>query len=62
MYNKQGLNTEELNKVIRGMQNDVTKQPNYNAMAADIVKKGVDAKHAFRAENNPFKPKGKLLS
>lgn len=61
MYNKQ-VNTEELKKVIQSMQNDVTKQPNYNAMAAEIVKNGVDAKHAFRAENNPFKPKGKLLS
>ena len=61
MYNKQ-VNSEELGKVIRSMQNDFTKSPNYNAMAADIVKKGVDAKHAFRAENNTFKPKGKLLS
>ncbi len=61
MYNKQ-VNTEELGKVIRDMQSDVTKQPNYNVMAADIVKQGINQKNAFRAENAAFKPKGKLLS
>jgi hypothetical protein len=61
MYNKQ-VNSEELKKVIQGMQTDITKSPNYNAMAADIVKQGVNQKNAFRAENAAFKPKGKLLS
>lgn len=61
MYNKQ-VNSEELKKVIQGMQTDITKSPNYNAMAADIVKQGVNQKNAFRAENAPFKPKRKLLS
>lgn len=59
--NKDKINTEELGKVIRSMQTDITKSPNYNSMAADIVKQGIDQKHAFRAENNPFKPKSKLL-
>jgi hypothetical protein len=61
MHNK-NVNTEELKKVIQGMQTDITKNPNYNVMAADIVKRGVDQKNAFRAENAAFKPKGKLLS
>ena len=39
--NKDKINTEELGKVIRSMQSDITKSPNYNAMAADIVKQGV---------------------
>ncbi len=60
MNNK--INSEELNKVIRGMQSDITKSPNYNSMAADIVKQGVSQKNAFRAENNSFKPKSKLLT
>lgn len=60
MNNK--INNEELNKVIRSMQTDITKSPNYNAMAADIVKQGVSQKNAFRAESNSFKPKSKLLS
>lgn len=59
--NKDKINTEELGKVIRSMQTDITKSPNYNASAAQIVKQGIDQKHAFRAENNPFKPKSKLL-
>lgn len=60
--NKDKINTEELGKVIRSMQTDITKSPNYNSMAADIVKQGVSQKNAFRAENNSFKPKSKLLS
>lgn len=60
--NKDKINNEELGKVIRSMQTDITKSPNYNSMAADIVKNGVSQKNAFRAESNPFKPKGKLLS
>lgn len=59
--NKDKINSEELGKVIRSMQTDITKSPNYNSMAADIVKQGVSEKHAFRVENNPFKPKSKLL-
>lgn len=55
------INQNELGKVIRDMQPDFKRAPNYNAAAADIVKKGIDQKHAFRAENNPFKPKSKLL-
>jgi hypothetical protein len=55
------VNQNELGKVIRDMQPDITKSPNYNAAAANIVKQGIDQKHAFRAENNPFKPKSKLL-
>lgn len=60
--NKDKINTEELGKVIRSMQSDITKSPNYNAMAADIVKQGINQKNAFRSENNSFKPKSKLLT
>jgi len=55
------INQNELGKVIRDMQPDIKRAPNYNEAAANIVKKGIDQKHAFRAENNPFKPKSKLL-
>jgi hypothetical protein len=58
---KDNLNQAELSKVIRDMQPDITRSPNYNEAAANIVKQGIDQKHAFRAENNPFKPKSKLL-
>jgi hypothetical protein len=58
---KDNLNQTELSKVIRDMQPDITKSPNYNQAAASIVKQGINQKHAFRAENNPFKPKSKLL-
>ena len=58
---KDNVNQAELSKVIRDMQPDITKSPNYNESAASIVKQGIDQKHAFRAENNPFKPKSKLL-
>ncbi len=58
---KDNLNQAELSKVIRDMQPDITKSPSYNEAAANIVKQGIDQKHAFRAENNPFKPKSKLL-
>ena len=58
---KDNLNQAELSKVIRDMQPDIKKSPNYNEAAANIVKQGIDQKHAFRAENNPFKPKIKLL-
>jgi hypothetical protein len=60
IYND-SVNQNELGKVIRDMQPDITKSPNYNQAAANIVKQGIDQKHAFRAENNPFKPKSKLL-
>lgn len=56
------INQNEIGKVIRDMQPETKRTPNYNEAAANIVKQGVDQKHAFRAENNPFKPKGKLLS
>lgn len=55
------VNQQELGKVIRDMTPDVKRAPNYNEVAANIVKQGIDQKHAFRAENNPFKPKSKLL-
>lgn len=58
---KDNVNQNELSKVIRDMQPDIKKSPNYNEAAANIVKQGIDQKHAFRAENNPFKPKIKLL-
>jgi hypothetical protein len=60
IYNDK-INQNELNKVIRDMQPDIKRAPNYNEVAANIVKQGIDQKHAFRAENNPFKPKSKLL-
>ena len=60
IYND-NVNQNELSKVIRDMQPDIKKSPNYNEAAANIVKQGIDQKHAFRAENNPFKPKSKLL-
>jgi hypothetical protein len=53
---------EEIKKIIRNMQPEIKRTPNYNEVAADIVKRGIDQKHAFRAESNPFKPKSKLLS
>jgi hypothetical protein len=55
------INQNELGKVIRDMQPEIKRVPNYNEAAANIVKQGIDQKHAFRAENNPFKPKSKLL-
>jgi len=55
------INQNELGKVIRDMQPDIKRDANYNAAAANIVKQGIDQKHAFRVENNPFKPKSKLL-
>jgi len=55
------VNQNELSKVIRDMQPDIKRAPNYNQAAANIVKQGIDQKHAFRAEANPFKPKSKLL-
>jgi hypothetical protein len=60
IYNN-NVNQAELGKVIRDMQPDIKKSPNYNEAAANIVKQGIDQKHAFRVENNPFKPKSKLL-
>ena len=60
IYNDK-VNQQELGKVIRDMTPDVKRAPNYNEVAANIVKQGIDQKHAFRAENNPFKPKSKLL-
>ena len=53
---------EEIKKIIRNMQPDIKNVPNYNAEAANIVKRGIDQKYAFRAETNAFKPKSKLLS
>jgi hypothetical protein len=58
---KDNINQNELSKVIKDMQPDIRRTPNYNEAAANIVKQGIDQKHAFRAENNPFKPKSKLL-
>ncbi len=58
---RDNVNQNELGKVIRDMQPDIKRAPNYNEAAAYIVKQGIDQKHAFRAENNPFKPKSKLL-
>ena len=55
------INQNELGKIIRDMQPDIKRAPNYNEAAANIVKQGIDQKHAFRVENNPFKPKSKLL-
>ena len=60
IYNDK-VNQQELGKVIRDMTPEVKRAPNYNEAAANIVKQGIDQKHAFRAENNPFKPKSKLL-
>jgi hypothetical protein len=58
---RDNVNQNELGKVIRDMQPDIKRAPNYNEAAANIVKQGINQKHAFRAENNPFKPKSKLL-
>ena len=55
------INQNELGKVIRDMQPDIKRAPNYNEAAANIVKQGIDKKNALRAEANPFKPKSKLL-
>lgn len=55
------VNQQELSKVIRDMQPDFKRAPNYNEAAANIVQQGVNQKNAFRAENAPFKPKSKLL-
>ena len=60
IYNDK-LNQDELKKVIRDMQPDIKRAPNYNEAAANIVQQGISQKHAFRAENAPFKPKSKLL-
>lgn len=59
--NSGNVNQTELSKVIRDMQPDIKRSPNYNEAAANIVQQGVSQKNAFRAENNPFKPKSKLL-
>jgi hypothetical protein len=53
---------EEIKNIIRNMQPDIKQIPSYNVEAANIVKRGIDQKHAFRAEMNTFKPKSKLLS
>lgn len=60
-HNSVNVNQQELGKVIRDMQPEIKRAPNYNEAAANIVQQGVNQKNAFRAENAPFKPKSKLL-
>jgi hypothetical protein len=55
-------NVIEIGKIIREMQPNAQNTPGYNAGAAKLVQDGVRDKLAARAEANPFKPKGKLLS
>jgi hypothetical protein len=55
-------NIIEIGKIIREMQPNVQNTPGYNAGAAKLVQDGVKDKLAARAEANPFKPKGKLLT
>lgn len=55
-------NVTEIEKIIKEMQPSVLNNPSYNAGAAKLVQDGVKDKLAARAEANPFKPKGKLLS
>lgn len=55
-------NVIEIGKIIKEMQPNAQNTPGYNEAAAKLVQTGVRDKLAARAEANPFKPKGKLLS
>ena len=55
-------NLIEIGKIVREMQPNTKNTPGYNEAAAKLVQNGVRDKLSARAEANPFKPKGKLLS
>jgi hypothetical protein len=55
-------NVSEIEKIIKQMQPNSQNTPGYNEAAARLVQTGVRDKLAARADANPFKPKGKLLS
>lgn len=42
------INVNEIGKIVRDMTKDVTQQPNYNAVAASIVKQGIVDKNNAR--------------
>lgn len=54
------VNTEEIGKIVRDMTTDVTKQPNYNAVAADIVRQGIVDKNNAKYEIAYTQPKKRL--
>jgi hypothetical protein len=55
-------NVSEIEKIIKEMQPNTQNTPGYNEAAARLVQVGVKDKLAARADANPFKPRGKLLS
>lgn len=55
------INQDEIGKIVREMQPNIKNNPSYNEAAAKIVQSGIADKLEARAQNNPFKPKSKLL-